>query len=72
MVEPLSDEAFWKRAMEAVETGLKLKSIMLSKSLTACKCECPRCGQTINAILAGPKNHVHMACEGKCGMNLME
>jgi ribosomal protein S27AE len=72
MVAPLSDEAFWRKAMEAVETGLKLKNIMLSKKLMSCKCECPRCGQMIHASLAGPKNHVRMACEGKCGMNLME
>ena len=67
-----ANEAFWAKAIEAVETGMKLKKIMLKKNLTACKCECPRCGQTIHASLAGRKNHLRMACEGRCGMNMME
>lgn len=67
-----ADDAFWAKAMEAVETGIKLKKIMLTKKITRCKCECPRCGETIHASLAGPKNHLRMACEGKCGMNMME
>lgn len=66
------DEAFWATAMEAVETSVKLKKTMLSKNLTQAKCICPRCGQMIHARLAGPKNHIRMACEGKCGMNMME
>ena len=66
------NDAFWKTAMEAVETGLKLKKIMRDKKITRCKAECPRCGNTIHAALTGPKNHLRMACEGKCGVNMME
>lgn len=69
---PLSEEAFWAKATEALETGMKLKKIMLKKGLTRCRCECPRCGGTITAGLAGRKNHVRMSCSGSCGMNLME
>ncbi len=67
-----ANEAFWKKAMEAVKTGMKLKAIMLKKGITRCKCSCPRCGGEITAALAGRKNHLRMACEGQCGMNLME
>jgi hypothetical protein len=56
----------------ALETGLKLKKIMLKKGITRCRCACPRCGGTIHAVLAGRKNHLHMACDGRCGMNIME
>lgn len=66
------NDAFWAKAYEAVETGLKLKKIMVKRGLRRCRCECPRCGKTIQAALAGPRNHLRMACEGQCGMNMME
>jgi ribosomal protein S27AE len=66
------DDAFWKRAEEAVQVAMKLKAIMVKRGLTRCRTKCPRCGQTIHASLASRKNHVRMACEGRCGMNMME
>lgn len=67
-----SDVAFWAVAGQALETGMKLKKIMLERGLRRCRVECPRCGKTIHAGLAGTKNHLRMACEGECGMNVME
>lgn len=68
-----NDDAFWKSAMEAVETAEKLKKIMLKRGLLRCRCPCPRCGKTITAGLTdGPRKRLRMACEGQCGMNLME
>ena len=72
MVAPLSDEAFWEKGMEAVNTGMRLKKFMLKKKITRAKCGCQRCGKTIHAKLVGPQNHVRMYCEGRCGMNLTE
>ncbi len=68
----LDDAEFWKRAGQALETGMKIKKAMLRRGLLRCRCKCPRCGQMIHASLAGPKKHLHMACEGRCGMNVME
>ena len=72
MTTPMSDDDFWKNAGQALETGLKLKKIMRERGLRRCRCVCPRCGKLIHAVLAGRKDHLHMACEGACGMNLME
>ena len=61
-----------KRLAEVLNTGMKLKKIMLKKHLKQARCVCPRCGGMIQATLAGPRNHLHMACDGGCGMQLME
>lgn len=66
------DDAFWSCAGEVLTTGLKLKTIMAKKGIRRCRCVCPRCGKMIWAAVAGPKNYLRMACEGQCGMNMME
>lgn len=66
------DDAFWAGVGDVLVTGLKLKKIMVKRGLRRCQCKCPRCGGMIQAGLVGPKNHLRMACEGQCGMNLME
>lgn len=66
------NDAFWAGVGDVLATGVKLKTIMLKRGLRRCRCECPRCGKTIQAGLAGPRNHLRMACEGQCGMNMME
>lgn len=72
MSQPLSDDDFWKVAEEAIVHGLKFKATMIQRRLVVAKVTCPRCSARINLRLAGPKNHLRMACEGKCGMNFME
>ncbi|MBN9067068.1 MAG: hypothetical protein J0H60_11580 [Rhizobiales bacterium] len=73
MKKLIDHEAFRPEALrQTLTTGLKLKKIMLKKGIDRCRCECPRCGGTIYAGLVGHKNHLRMACEGKCGMNMME
>lgn len=65
-------DAAFARIGEALMTGMKLKREMLDTGRTRLECPCPRCGGTLRAGLAGPKNHLRMACEGQCGMNMME
>jgi len=55
----------------SIETGLKLKKIMLKRGLRRCRCVCPRCGGMIHAGLAGRRDHLRMSCSG-CGLNMME
>lgn len=66
------NDAFWEGVGDVFATGLKLKKIMLDRGLRRCRCACPRCGGWIQAGLVGRKNHLRMACEGRCGMNMME
>ncbi|MFC3074669.1 hypothetical protein [Shinella pollutisoli] len=61
-----------KGIAEVLATGMKLKSVMNKKGLKRARCVCPRCGGTIRATLAGARNHLHMACDGGCGMQMME
>lgn len=67
-----SARSFRENVRQVLETGLKLKKIMEKKGLKACRCECPRCGGMIGAALVGRKGHLHMRCDGGCGMQLME
>lgn len=61
-----------KGLAEVLNTGMKLKKVMLGKHLTRARCVCPRCGGMIRAALAGSRNHLRMACDGGCGMQMME
>jgi hypothetical protein len=72
MRSPLNSAVHRRKIAQTFETGLKLKRIMLKRGLRRCRCECPRCGGMIQAGLVGPKKHLRMACEGQCGMNMME
>jgi hypothetical protein len=65
-------KAFQESVGETFVTGMKLKKIMLKRGITRCRCACPRCDGTIRAGLVGRKNHLRMACDGRCGMNMME
>lgn len=69
---PSSPATFMDRFGSVIETATKLKKVMLKKGLTRARCECPRCGSFIHGRIAGPRNHLHMACEGGCGMSMME
>ncbi len=67
-----SPAAFMDQFGEVIKTASKLKKVMLRKGLKRARCECPRCGNFIHGRIAGPRNHLHMACEGRCGMSMME
>ncbi len=65
-------EAFFAHFDDVIRTASKLKKVMLKRGLKRARCECPRCGSFIWARIAGPRNHIHMSCEGQCGMSMME
>ena len=69
---PQEREAFFAHFDGVITTASKLKKVMIKKGLTRARCECPRCGSFIWARISGPRNHLHMACEGRCGMSMME
>lgn len=57
---------------QALTTWMQVKTFMLKDGLDRYQTECPRCGQILHAKLLGRRKHLHMACEGKCGMSMLE
>jgi hypothetical protein len=51
---------------------MMLKDAMRAKGKRRGWTRCPRCGGKITAILAGRKDHIHMACEKLDCLRLME
>lgn len=67
-----AEELFEQRVGETLMTMVRIKSIMLRENLSEYQTECPRCGEILRAALAGHKRHIRMACDGRCGMELLE
>jgi len=57
---------------KVLATAAKFKKVMQKKKIRRARTKCPRCGDWLNGVLSGRKDHIHMFCTGKCGMNLME
>lgn len=52
--------------------AMKLKASMKKKNVRRGIATCPKCGGKVTAILAGSRDHIHMACETKNCMAMME
>ncbi len=51
----------------------RIKKALIAKGKRKGWTKCPECGEKIHAVLAGSRNHLHMACETKgCCMRVME
>lgn len=57
---------------DILDLGLRLKRALKRKGKTRGWTKCPRCGGKIHAILAGRKQHLHMCCETKSCISMME
>jgi len=57
---------------ETLKLGLRVKRALQRKGKTRGWTKCPRCGGKIHAILAGHRQHLHMICETKSCISLME
>lgn len=58
--------------LKIFELGMKLKRAMKRKGKRRGWTKCPKCGGKINAVLAGRKDHIHMACETENCIRMME
>lgn len=67
-----ADAADWPRVLEAITVGLANKIEMIEAGVAKRSIVCPRCDSTLHFALVGSNNHLRMACEGKCGMAMME
>lgn len=65
-------EAFFDQFRDVIDTAVKLKKVMNKKGLKRARCVCPRCGKLIHASISSCNGHMRMACEGSCGMAMME
>ena len=66
------DETRMERLAEALFTALAQKALMIKAGETRRSIQCPRCGGALHLALVGRRSHLRMACEGGCGMELME
>ncbi|MFC6640404.1 MULTISPECIES: hypothetical protein [Sulfitobacter] len=53
------------RIGETLDLALRMRTAMLKKNKRRAWTKCPVCGSKIRAYLAGSKAHLHMACESK-------
>lgn len=65
------DEEGKEFVLLAITTALKHKREMIEAGELQRIAVCPRCEGSLRLLLAGPKNHVRMFCQG-CQMQMME
>lgn len=65
-------EDMWKRPLEVLNKAGVMKANMKKKGIKAAKAKCPYCDGFWHGRLAGPKQHLHMKCDGDCGSMMME
>lgn len=71
-LQSLSD--FSEQVKKVMAFASRLKQVMLSKGKKVVRCKCPDHPETfVHARLAGPRNHLHFACEvSDCRYRMME
>lgn len=63
---------FMKRMGSILTNAMKFKKALQKRSLTRGKAKCPFCKNGHwHGVLAGPKQHLHMSCDG-CDVMMME
>ncbi len=63
---------FSKRMLQTLKHANVMKTNMQKKEITRAKAKCPYCVGMWHARLVGPKQHMHMGCDGDCGAMMME
>ncbi len=72
-VMPSREEEFCQIVNKVFPVAMKLKKVMLAKNISWAKTKCPECSGWLHGRIAGPRNHLHMACESpSCIMRMME
>lgn len=57
---------------DTIKKALVMKKNMKAKGVIRAKAKCPYCAGYWHGRLAGPKQHLHMRCDGDCGAMMME
>lgn len=59
--------------LEVMELAVRVKRAMKAKNQSRAWTKCPKCGGKVRAVLAGHRQHLHMACEtAGCNIRMME
>jgi ribosomal protein S27AE len=66
------DEEEIRELEEALALHSKIKAVMIREGRTTYQTECPRCSNRVIAQLHGLRNHLHLICEGRCGISIIE
>jgi hypothetical protein len=65
--------AFFDHVVGVMDLASRVKAAMRAKNRTRAWTKCPKCGGKVLAVLAGRKQHLHMACEtAGCNIRMME
>jgi len=72
LLDPDEHKAFVEAMLASFKIAMKMKERMKAKKLKEAKAKCPKCEGYLYAVLAGPKEHIHMHCKGSCKMQVME
>lgn len=62
----------WERPLKTVKLASSWKLNIIKRGLVKAKAQCPYCDGFWHGRLAGPKQHLHMYCDGNCGTLLMQ
>lgn len=68
----MTDSNFAARVGETIALAIKVKAALKEKQKRRGSTKCPRCGGRIVAVLAGKRDHLHMACETPNCIRMME
>lgn len=68
----MPSKEFMKRFGSTMRDAEKLKKVMQKKNLKLAKAECPECGDWLMGRIVGPRQHLHMRCDGTCKRIFME
>ena len=68
----MADSELPDQFAQTIELAMRAKRAMIEKDKRRGWTKCPRCGGKITAVLAGRKNHLHMACETEGCIRMME
>jgi hypothetical protein len=69
----MSADDFAEIASKVLSFAMKAKKQMIERGVTAAHKTCSECGGRVDLVLAGRRQHVHMACRNRdCFMRCME
>ena len=60
------------RMIKTLHLAMSWKNRIIARGLTRAYAPCPYCNGKWHGVLAGPRKHLHMVCDGDCGTQLME
>lgn len=70
MTAPVQNDM--RRFRVTIDLAEKVRAALIRKGKREGWTACPVCGGKVRAVLAGPRNHLHMACETPSCIRMMQ